>query len=146
MLFHPHTSSYLLSQLFVTHLGVALLSCIVKLFQGRSLHEVVNRECHLGLSSEHFSRNPQIQPLLLHLYFFPWLDVKLLFLSHPCFLPPLRILISASLGIAVYLCVLVCVCVCVCVCVYNYTSTGVIFLLQFVSVCVCLCVCVRLCL
>ena len=25
MLFHPHTSSYLLSQLFVTHLGVALL-------------------------------------------------------------------------------------------------------------------------
>ena len=29
MLFHPQTSSYLLSQLFVTHLGVALLCILV---------------------------------------------------------------------------------------------------------------------
>ena len=27
MLFHPQTSSYILSQLFVTHMGVALLLC-----------------------------------------------------------------------------------------------------------------------
>ena len=40
MLFHPHTSSYLLSQLFVTHLGVALLLLlhIIKKLVFREIH------------------------------------------------------------------------------------------------------------
>ena len=50
MLFHPQTLSYLLSQLFVTHLGVALLFCInVHVFRFRCRLTHHGSSCYLQI-------------------------------------------------------------------------------------------------